>query len=126
MLEGINILVAEDDKLNQKIINFILLRKGAIVTNAINGNEAIELLSNNDFDVVLMDLQMPLMGGYDTAMHIRNNMKNNIPIIALTADTFANQTNEYLEAGMNACISKPVEAIRLCDLILSLTKESKN
>lgn len=126
MLEGMNILVAEDDKLNQKIINFILSRKGATVQNAFNGNEAISLLSNNEFDVVLMDLQMPVMGGYDTAMHIRNNMKNNIPIIALTADTFANQTNEYLEAGMNACISKPVEVIRLCDLILSLTKESKN
>ncbi|MCW3122035.1 MAG: hypothetical protein JWQ38_1527 [Flavipsychrobacter sp.] len=126
MLEGMNILVAEDDKLNQKIINFILLKKGATVKTAMNGAEAIELLANDNFDVVLMDLQMPGMGGYATASHIRKNMQNNIPIIALTADTFAHQTDEYLDAGMNACISKPVEALGLCNLIITLTKENKN
>ena len=125
MLNGFNVLVAEDDKLNQKIINFILLKKGATVTLALNGAEAIELLSKNEFDIVIMDLQMPGIGGYAAAEHIRTIMKNNIPIIALTADSFANETDQYIAAGMNACICKPVDSAYLCDLIVTLVKESK-
>ncbi len=124
LLEGINVLVVEDDKLNQKIVNFILMKKGAHVSMALNGNEAIEQLTGNKFDVVLMDLQMPVMDGYSASRHIRTVLHNDVPIIALTADAFANLTNDYLSAGMNACICKPVEQNSLCELILSLTKNN--
>ena len=126
MLNGMNILVAEDDKLNQRIMNIILQKKGATVKVVLNGNEAIDCLSKDHFDVIIMDIQMPGMGGYATARYIRNNLKINIPIIALTADSSAGQTNEYIDAGMNTCICKPVDPASLCDLIISLVKESSN
>ena len=120
MLDRVSVLVVEDDKLNQKIMSFMLRKNGADIKMALNGNEAIKLLSADKFDVILMDLQMPFMDGFTTAHHIRKNMHIDIPIIALTADSFANQTNEYIEAGMNACVCKPVESAILCKLILSL------
>ena len=103
----------------------MLQKQNATFKNAINGNEAITLLEENDFDVILMDLQMPGMDGFATTRYIRNEMKDNIPIIALTADIFVNETNECLDAGMNACISKPFEIEDMCRLILSLVKEKK-
>jgi len=123
MLKGIRILVAEDDRLNQKVMAFILQKQGAEVKMAANGHEAIELLSGNNFDIILMDLQMPGMNGYETAKYIRTNLRQEIPIIALTADLVANVTAEYKEAGMNACISKPVQANELCKLILNLAPQ---
>jgi CheY-like chemotaxis protein len=117
MLQGVKILVAEDDKLNQKILNFILLKQRAEVTIACNGHEVIDFLSEYNFDIILMDLQMPGMDGYATAKFIRTNLKNQVPIIALTADMAAENSAEYHETGMNACISKPVQSNSLCRLI---------
>jgi CheY-like chemotaxis protein len=125
LLTGINILVVEDSILNQKIVNFMLNKQNATVKNAINGSEAIEQLKVNDFDVILMDLQMPGMDGFATSRYIRNEMKNNIPIIALTADIFVSETSECLDAGMNASISKPFEIEDLSKIILGLVKEKK-
>lgn len=93
--------------------------------NALNGNEAIDLLKTNDFDIILMDLQMPGMDGFAASRYIRNEMKNNIPIIALTADIFVNETTECLDAGMNASISKPFEIEDLSKLILGLVKDKQ-
>lgn len=124
MLTGMNILVVEDDMLNQKIVSYILLKKGAIVELAIDGHEAIQLLSKNKFDVILMDLQMPGMDGYDASVYIRNTMKINVPIIALTADPFADKNEQYLAAGINACICKPVDPNSLYDLILNLCNKN--
>jgi len=107
---------------NQKITNYLLTKQKGIVSAAMNGKEAIELLQKNKYDVVLMDLQMPGMNGFATTRYIRNELKNNIPIIAVTADLFVNETNEYLDSGMNACISKPFETMRLSELILSVLK----
>ncbi len=126
MLHGINVLVTEDDKLNQKIISFMLLKKGATVKLANNGHEAIEMMGREKFDIILMDLQMPVMDGFATTQYIRKSMNSDIPVIALTADAFANESDEYIEAGMNACTSKPIEVRVLCDLILSLTKENQD
>ena len=123
MLNGIKILVAEDNLVNQKIANYILSKQGAIVKNAMDGNEAIACLLNDRFDVVLMDLQMPGMDGLEATKYIRGEMNSNVPIIALTADMFANETGEYAGAGINAYISKPFDPSILCDLILNLIKE---
>src|ERR1700722_1055913 len=95
LLNGINILVAEDNILNQKIANFILKKQGAVVQSVLNGKEAIELLAAaNNFDVVLMDIQMPGMDGFMATEYIRKDLKNNIPIIGLTADMLVTATDE--------------------------------
>jgi len=127
LLDGINILVAEDNVLNQKIANFILKKQGAEVQSVLNGTEAINLLlKTNNFDVVLMDIQMRGLDGFKTTQYIRKDMNNNIPIIGLTADLFATATDECTEAGMNACVCKPFDPNSLCELILSVIKEVKN
>jgi CheY-like chemotaxis protein len=127
LLDGINILVAEDNVLNQKIANFILKRQGAEVRTVLNGREAIDLLlESNHFDVVLMDIQMPGMDGFKATRYIRQDMNNNIPIIGLTADMFVSDNEECIEAGMNACVCKPFDPNSLCELILSVIKEGNN
>lgn len=126
MLSGINILVAEDNLVNQKIANYILSKQGAIVSTAMNGQEAINLLQASKIDIILMDLQMPGLDGLEAARYIRSEMKSQVPIIALTADLFASETNECLEAGINACISKPFDPVSLADLIMNLIKNGNN
>jgi CheY-like chemotaxis protein len=123
LLNGIKILVAEDNLVNQKIVNYILSKERATVKNAMDGNEAVAFLRNEHFDLVLMDLQMPGMDGLEATKYIRGEMNSNVPIIALTADMFANETGEYAGAGINAYISKPFDPCILCDLILNLIKE---
>jgi CheY-like chemotaxis protein len=125
LLTGINILVAEDNSLNQKIASYVLQKQGASVVFASNGREAIDYLNKGNFDIILMDIQMPVMDGYATARYIRTDLKNNIPIVACTASSFSDETRECLEAGMDACITKPFEMRSLCEMILNLIKERK-
>ncbi len=122
MLTGINILLVEDNAVNQKIAGYMLNKQEALITYAMNGEEAIALLRGRNFDIVLMDLNMPGMDGFAAAKYIRNELRNQVPIIALTADMFVNESDRCLEAGMNACISKPFEVENLSSLILSLKK----
>ena len=124
MLEGLNILVAEDNLINQKIANYILTKQRANVLSAANGYEAIDLLAKNRFDIILMDIQMPGLSGIEAARYIRNELKNNIPIIALTADIFADNYDENVKAGFNEFIVKPFDPLSLCKLILQLTQKS--
>ena len=125
MLTGLRILVVEDNLLNQKIVSFILQKQNAIIALAINGREAIDILLKDNYDIVLMDLQMPEMDGYSTIQYIRETMKDNIPIIALTAGLFADELEACERIGANACISKPIDQNGLCDLISNLTMEYK-
>lgn len=122
MLEGINILVAEDNLLNQRIVKFILNKQHAIVSTALNGQEAIDYLGQNPVDIVLMDLQMPEMDGYAATRYIRQNMKSNIPIIAVTASSSDKEQNDSLATGMNAYVSKPFDANSLCEMIFDMVK----
>ena len=118
MLTGKNILVADDNRLNQKIVAFALQKKGVIVAMAGNGKEAISHIQNNTCDAVLMDLQMPEMDGIDAAIYIRTVMKSNIPIIGLTANTLYGEAEKCIDAGMNDCISKPFDPEELCNMII--------
>lgn len=113
MLTGTNILVAEDNILNQKIVSHILVKSGAAVTIAINGNEVINAMEKVKFDLILMDLYMPLMDGFETTEYIRKTLKNNIPIIALSASNFEDEMKKCISTGMNACIVKPFEIQKL-------------
>ncbi len=105
----IKVLVAEDVALNQLLIKIILMDFGFDFEIATNGKIAIELLQKNNYDIVLMDLQMPEMDGFETTDYIRNKMESNIPIIALTADVTTIDLEKCTAIGMNDYISKPID-----------------
>ncbi len=122
LLEGIRVLVAEDNLINQKVVRQTLLRQHAEVEIAGNGKIALEKLNYQDFDIVLMDLQMPEMDGYTATYHIRNILKNQVPIVAMTADAIKGESDKCFKIGMNDYISKPFDPKELFNKILSLTK----
>lgn len=107
--KNIKILVVEDIALNQLLIKIILLDFGYDVTIADNGKLGIEQLEKSKHDIILMDLQMPEMNGFEATAHIRNVMKSNIPIIALTADVTSVDLEKCKAVGMNDYVSKPID-----------------
>jgi PAS domain S-box-containing protein len=122
--ENIKVLVVEDIALNQLLIKIILLDFGYDVTIASNGKIAIENLQENKYDIILMDLQMPEMNGFEATKYIRNVMNSNIPIIALTADVTSADVEKCIAAGMNDYVSKPIDEKVLYAKIITSLKES--
>ncbi len=116
-LKGKKILLVEDNKLNRLVANSILSSFGLKVTEAVNGEIAVEKLRNEMFDLVLMDMQMPVMDGITATVMIRKEINTTIPIIALTANALKSEKSRCLEAGMNDFISKPFEEERLLDIL---------
>jgi CheY-like chemotaxis protein len=118
----IKILIAEDNVLNQKIIEILIKRMGWNYKLVADGIEAVEECLNGDYDVILMDIDMPQMNGWEATIEIRRK-KNNIPIIALTAYSEESFRKKSFEAGMNYFLSKPYnkeeiyETIRKCVLV---------
>ena len=110
-LEGIKILVAEDDVFNQKIIQQVLKRLGAsLIVLANNGSEVLSALEQEDFDVLLMDLHMPIMNGYETTAEIRKRPQYaQLPVIALSASITEEDRQQSLAVGMNDFIGKPIK-----------------
>ena len=104
--------------LNQLLIKIILLDFGFELDIADNGKIAIEKLMRNNYDIVLMDLQMPEMNGFEATTYIRKQMKSLIPIIALTADVTAVDVAKCQEVGMNDYISKPIDETLLYKKII--------
>jgi hypothetical protein len=125
LLTGYKILVAEDNPLNQKIAVFLLTKHGATVVTAMNGADAIEKLQEDSFDIVLMDLQMPEMDGFEATQYIRNTLKSNIPVLALSASNYEDEIEKCLKAGMNGCIAKPIDADMLYNTIKKLAGEQQ-
>jgi len=106
----LNILLAEDDKVNQQVIAGMLKKEQCSLTIAENGFEAIKLFEENEFDLILMDVQMPEMDGIEATKRIRKMEEGtfrHIPIIAVTAFAFENDREKILEAGMDDYISNP-------------------
>ena len=126
MLKGKKILIADDNRLNQRILIFVLEKNGAKVTTANNGLEAIEHLKNDTFDTVIMDLQMPEMGGLEASTYIRETLNNKTPIIGLTANNLERDNKMCLDAGMNICVSKPFEPAELCSIISEIIQNQNN
>ena len=122
-IKGLHILLAEDNELNMEIAEFVLQNEGAAVTKAWNGQEAVERFrrsSSGEFDVILMDIMMPVMNGYEAARTIRSLDREDarkIPIIAMTANAFTEDKLRAKEAGMNEHIAKPVDVKRLIKVI---------
>lgn len=121
MLQGLTILVAEDNPVNLKVIDTTLRRQGATVTLTSNGRELVEALSRRSYDLVLIDLHMPVMDGFEATRHIRRELNSKVPVMALSADALVWETDKCAEAGMNDYLSKPFNPAELFDKILALT-----
>jgi osomolarity two-component system sensor histidine kinase NIK1 len=118
MDERLNILLVEDNLLNQRIVTFSLKRYNHEVTIANHGGEAIEKFCERKFDVILMDIMMPVMDGLEATVKIReiekiNNIKPRTPIIALTANTMDNDRDKCISYGMDEFIAKPFDIEKL-------------
>lgn len=125
---GKSLLLAEDHPINQKVAELILEKTGAAVTIVENGLQCTELFTGSakgSFDAILMDIQMPVMNGYEAAQAIRSSthpQSATIPIIAMTANAFAEDIKNALSAGMNAHIAKPIDPQKLYETLAAYIK----
>lgn len=116
-LEHLKILLVEDNLLNIKLINGIFLGSNVAMDIAETGKQTIEKLKENSYDLILMDIELPDMNGYDITRLIRRELKLQIPIIALTAHALAGEKERCLESGMNDYLTKPVNTKQLFEKI---------
>ena len=119
-ISEMKILLAEDGKVNQLVAIRLLERRGHRVRVVDNGREAVKLLKTEGFDAVLMDIQMPVMSGYEATREIRAQEKERdrrVPIIAMTAHAMPGDREECLAAGMDDYVSKPIEAHELYEVV---------
>ena len=113
-LRNSRVLLVEDNEINQQVAKDILEDEGIIVDIAEDGSKAVELVAANMYDIVLMDIQMPVMDGYEATRKIREKLQaNRLPIIALTADAVKGVADKVTAAGMNGYITKPIEPMQL-------------
>jgi CheY-like chemotaxis protein len=116
-LNGKTILIAEDEEFNYKFLERVLIKLGAEVIRAHNGKEAVELVSSNaQFWILLLDLKMPVMTGYEAVHHIRS-AGYRIPVLAVTAYAFSEDREKAIAAGCDDYISKPFEIQDLIELL---------
>jgi signal transduction histidine kinase/DNA-binding response OmpR family regulator len=120
----VRILVAEDNVMNQNLIRHLLTYWNLDLDIVNNGKEAIEALQQNDYRLLLMDIQMPLMDGYTATMKIRNELGMNIPIIAMTAHAMVGEKEKCLGYGMNEYISKPIREKELFKIIHDILRSN--
>ncbi|MBN2169533.1 MAG: response regulator [Actinobacteria bacterium] len=123
---SLKVLLAEDTMVNQKLIKTLLGRKGHAVTTANNGKEALSEMEKDDFDLVLMDVQMPEMDGFEATRIIRESEQadgKHIPIVALTAHAMKGDREKCLDAGMDSYLSKPVDPNDLYKLLESYSED---
>ncbi|MFL5787918.1 MAG: hybrid sensor histidine kinase/response regulator, partial [Flavisolibacter sp.] len=113
-LKGKRILIAEDNEINQQMIINILRREGVIVDIASDGKEAIDIFERNDHhDLVIMDLQMPFMDGFQATNYLRKKLKSSIPVIAVSAGATSLEQSQCYELGFDHYISKPFTSAEL-------------
>jgi signal transduction histidine kinase/DNA-binding response OmpR family regulator len=126
LLAGKRILAAEDNKMNQTLLQFLFKQWEVDFSIAETGEEAIASLKQGEYDLVLLDIQMPVMDGYHTAWAIRNEMQSGIPIIAMTAHVLPGEREKCIAAGMNDYISKPISETELLKLVKQYLPSSKD
>jgi CheY-like chemotaxis protein len=127
-LEQKRILVVEDVEINQFLARHIMESWGCVVQVVENGALAVESIINGDFDLVLMDIQMPVMDGIQATLQIRemkDGRKSSIPIVALTANALRGDFDTYLRAGMNDCLPKPFEEPALFKIVYKNIQKNK-
>ena len=129
-IKGMHVLLAEDNELNMEIAEFLLQNEGAEVTKAWNGQEIVELFrksESGEFDVILMEIMMPIINGYEAAKRIRSLDREDakkIPIIAMTANAFTEDRIRAKEAGMDEHVAKPIDVELLIKVIHKLVKHN--
>ncbi len=119
-LKGCRVLLVEDNEMNRLVANTVLEQYGVDVSEAENGQEALTQMATGQFDVILMDVQMPVMNGIEATIRIRKELNASIPIIALTANAIKGESDKCIAAGMNAYVSKPFTEESLITAIGSL------
>ena len=125
-IQGMHMLVVEDNELNMEIAEYLLEDAGAVVTKAWNGREAVDCFAASEegsFDVILMDIMMPEMDGLEATRRIRaldRKDAHTIPIIAMSANAFDDDIARSIDAGMNNHIAKPLEFDKLFEAIVQL------
>jgi len=124
-VKGTTVLLVEDNELNQMVAENSLTYFGCQVTKADNGRIALEILSQQEFDIILMDIQMPELDGIETTKILRNELGRKIPIIALTANAFKTEIDNCISAGMNGYITKPFNEEDLLQIIYKYTRSEK-
>lgn len=128
-LTGVKVLLVEDNEVNRLFANSILAKWGCQVDSAENGHVALEKVKNYDFEIILMDVQMPILDGYETTRKIRkltDNKKSIVPIIALTANAIKGDIDRCMASGMNDYISKPFHPERLYQTMMKYLAEENN
>ena len=124
-MDGLHILVAEDNHINQKLIKTTLEQHGAVVTLVSNGKEALNMRKQNEYDIIFMDIQMPIMNGTQATQKILKFEKlanlGHVPIIALTANALTGDKQKYINEGMDDYLSKPLKIDELLHLIKTYT-----
>ena len=128
VFKDMNILVAEDNTINQRVARFLIEKLGHKLDIAENGAIAVEKFKNGNYDLILMDIQMPVMDGLEATKAIRaleqhDSSKKAIPIVALTANTMKGDKEKFLSSGMNDYIGKPFKASELSQLIYRITQK---
>jgi len=124
-LKSLRILAAEDNELNRMVLQVILKKCEVVVTIAHNGQEAINLIQEQDFDLVLMDVQMPIVDGLDATKYIREQLKLTIPIIGLSANAMREEVEICKQAGMNDYLVKPYSERALVEVMKKWSFEEK-
>lgn len=126
VIHSSKILLVEDNDINAEIAESILEKAGHHVTLAINGEEAVKAVTKSRFDLVLMDLSMPVMDGITATVKIRNELNDNTPIVALTANTSSDHEHRCMHAGMNAFLTKPIIKHELLTTVAEIITEQQS
>ena len=130
-LTGQRVLLAEDNEMNRMIAEAILTESGLTVEMAVDGLEALEMMQNAPagyYDIILMDIQMPRMDGYEAAKNIRaltDKQKASIPIVAVTANAFDKDRIISMEAGMNGHLAKPYDVPAIMEMLKKLLLDAE-
>ncbi len=130
ILNGLRFLIADDNEYNRMVVNETLHLKADVFTELVeDGQQAVDMMARHDYDVILMDVQMPVMSGLEATKHIRAHMqgaKGKIPIIALTASVMRAEIDACIHSGMNAYVPKPFKPWQLINTIVDVTGRNRN
>lgn len=118
--DGVKVLLVEDNEINRFYAETILTQKNSVVSIAVNGREAVEKVKSNTYDIVLMDMQMPILNGLDATKEIRTILKSDVPIIGLSANIVQGDIKNCYDVGMNGYITKPFEPHELYNKIMEI------
>jgi PAS domain S-box-containing protein len=126
VFKGKKALVVEDNPLNQKLVLTLLKNEGFDAEVAENGQIAVDLLKEKTYGIILMDLQMPVLDGYEATRKIRREVKSTIPIIAMTANAMAGEQERCMDTGMDDYITKPFKAASLLNILFKFLNTGKD